>query len=290
MKVFIEAQGKFAPSVQYPEMELRKYGVQPRFQSEYLDSANLFLTQRLNSSYQEMEADSIYKFDAALYWRFLYEQYSSVSVVRTALVEMTKQYSPDIVPAIKTVMDHTFAQHAGPFETFEDSLVAFARANYALRLHEGHCIEDDLTMCNGNYYDPSRLYTTPLLEVELAYNGTSLTYEGAIPSSFGMDFIEIHLDACHTDDQITITVEGNSEITMFNVQVWPIVKSIPHNYLMTSDPIAMTQQEGGVQSSIFDKGDNSEDMILALIITRLDAVESGDPNGKYTVSVIPDSG
>ncbi len=283
--VFIEAQGKFAPSVQYPEIEVVWPRVRPVELSEYLVAANRFLSLRLNSSYQDMEDDPVYKYDAALYWRFLYEQYGDMEIVQTALVEMTRSYDDAIVPAIKRVMDRTFSQYAGPFTSFEDSLISFARANYALRLPDGRCAEDDRTQCSGNYYDPSRLYVTPALEAELDFNGSHLSYEGTIPASYGMDFIEINLDNGDQLDTIQIIVKGNNDESRFNVQVWPIKKALPNDYFMTVDPFIMQRHTDGTSSYIFDASDTTQGTKLALIITRLDAGEATDPNGIYTVTV-----
>ncbi len=285
MKVFIEAQGKFAPSVQYPEMELRRYGVQPHLSSEYLDSANRFLAQRLNTSYAVMEADPINKFDAALYWRFLYEQYGDMRFIETALVAMTSGYDDDIVSALEAVMNQTFAQTDSPFASFDDSLIAFARANYALRMHDGRCKEEDFTQCGGRYYDPSSMYVAPALEAELDYDGTRLSYEGAVPASFGMDFIEINLDGDEMRQSIQITLEGMREVSQFSVQVWPIAKAIPFDYVLTDNPVDMVRDEHGVYSYVMDNLDVVTGLKLALIITRLDTAESSDSSGLYTVIV-----
>ena len=83
--VFIEGQGKFAPSVQYPEMEIVKNRSNGVF-SEYRGAANRFLTQRLNSSYRDLEADMMDRYDATLYWRFLYERFNGMGVVRAAAI------------------------------------------------------------------------------------------------------------------------------------------------------------------------------------------------------------
>ena len=88
--------------------------------SEYGGAANHFLTRRLNSSYRDLEADGHNIYDAALYWRFLYEQYKGMGVVRAALEEMTCHFDPDIVSSMATVMDHTFTRVDGPFHTFEE--------------------------------------------------------------------------------------------------------------------------------------------------------------------------
>ena len=52
LNAFIEAQGKFAPSVQYPELEIAGDRVKS-FGSEYAQRRQRFLMQRLNTSYQD---------------------------------------------------------------------------------------------------------------------------------------------------------------------------------------------------------------------------------------------
>ena len=90
MNVLIEGQGKFAPSVRYPKTEIGHHNTAAveGLGTEYTSAANHFLAQRLNSSYREMEADSRDRYDAALYWRFLYEQYGDMPIIRAALEEM----------------------------------------------------------------------------------------------------------------------------------------------------------------------------------------------------------
>lgn len=285
MKMFIEAQGKFAPSVQYPEMELRRYGVQPHLTSEYLDSANRFLTNRLNTSYGEMEADPIYKFDAACYWRFLYEQYGMMNITRIALIEMTNYYDTDIVQAIGVAMDNTFTQLDGPFTSFEESLVAFARANYALRQDEGRCANEDFTQCRGNYYDPSGQYAEPPLEAELMYTGSTLTYEGAIPASYGMDFIEINIEAVTAKKNLEVTLSAKGDISRFHTQAWLIEKGITHNHFLTADPVKLIDNGNSEQIFNLASVEGSRPLMLALIITRLDANEQLDPQGLYTITM-----
>ena len=115
-------------------------------------------------------------YDAALYWRFLYEQSGDMGIVRAALEEMACRYHPDIELALGKVMDAALARFDGPIQTFKDSLVAFARANYALRLENGRCATSDIAECGGNHYDPHNMHTDPPLEAELDYSGSTLTY------------------------------------------------------------------------------------------------------------------
>ena len=93
---FIEAQAEFAASAQYPELELERSHLAAD-NSAYSSSANRFLAYRLNASYRELEADPTNKYDLALYWRFLYEHYGDMRIIRAALEEMVHQsyYSHD---------------------------------------------------------------------------------------------------------------------------------------------------------------------------------------------------
>ena len=111
-------------------------------------------------------------------------------------------------------------RHFGYRAEFHDSLIAFARANYALRLEDGRCTAADLDGCRGHYYDPHNMYTEPSPEAELDYNGSPLTYDGSIPASFGMDFVEVGLNRGLNGQPVTITFQ--SEGARFNVEIWKL--------------------------------------------------------------------
>ena len=117
-----------------------------------------------------------------------------MEIVRAALEEMACHHDPDIVLGIGKVMDRSFQRIDGPFRSYDESLIAFARANYALRLVNGRCTEPDVADCRDFYYDPRRIYADPPLAAELDYDGTSLIHDGGIPASYGMDFVEVRLD------------------------------------------------------------------------------------------------
>ncbi len=288
MNLFIEGQGKFAPSVHYPDMEIRRYNVRSMHQSEYLLAANRMLSQSLNNSYKELEADRTHRYDFALYWRFLYEQLGDMEFVKTALEVMTQHYQKDPVRAIALTMNHTFQQSGGPFDNFEESLVAFARANYALRLHNGRCKDASLSKCGGLYYDPSRTYAEPPLEAELDYDETPLTYKGVIPASYGMDFLEITLARRSFSQPVIISFEGKSDETRFNVQLWQVRRASPKQRAITPYPESLPVNPDGGYRIVLPSQDDLEFDRLALIITRVDAQENVDTNGTYTVSIVPD--
>jgi hypothetical protein len=288
--VFIEAQGKFAPSVQYPELELLRTHLES-VRSEYSGAAQRYLDQRLNDSYRDMEADLTNKYDAALYWRFLYEQYGDMDIVRAALEEMACGYQTNIEAGLAPVMNATFARFDGPFRDFEDSLIAFARANYALRLAHGRCVSTGSGVCGDEYRDPHLMYADPPLEAELTYAGSALTYDDAIPNGYGIDLIEVQLDPRLHTQPLTVTFQSDG--ARFNVEVWKLAggttllsrladDSIKLQACTTAPETMLPVGEDLFVTSIpqldVEKFDH-----LALIITRLDADQVGGRSGNYRI-------
>jgi hypothetical protein len=281
--VFIEAQGKFAPSVQYPELVLRGHH-SVRANTTYQGVARRFLQLRLNSSYEALEAETTHLYDAALYWRFLYEQFGDMGIIRAALEEMACGYGPDIVTSLHGVLDSALARLDGPHHTFEESLIAFARANYALRLENGRCLSGDPSECRDRYYDPHHIYTNhPSLEAELVHNGPGLTYQGAIGSSYGMDFLEVRLAPALRGQPLRITLQ--SEGARFSAQVWRLRDGEKGPFALTQRPEPMEGAGGGLYTYTIPSLDTAQVDRLALIITRLDPGERQDPAGNYHLSL-----
>jgi hypothetical protein len=281
--VFIEAQAKFAPTVQYPELELQgDHSV--RANTTYLGVARRFLQLRLNSSYEALEAETAHLYDTALYWRFLYEQFGDMGVIRAALEEMACGYGPDIVASLEDVLDSALARFDGPLQTFEESLIAFAQANYALRLENGRCLTTDPGGCTGKYYDPHRRYTDhPSLEAELYHDGPSLTYHGAIGTSFGMDFIEVHLDPALHGQPLSIALQ--SEGARFDAQLWRLQAGEKRPFAVAQHPEPMHRAGGNLYTYHIRHLDTTQYNTLALIITRLDPDEREDPTGNYHLTL-----
>jgi hypothetical protein len=281
--VFIEAQGKFAPTVQYPELELlgdHLIGAH----SAYHRVARRFLELRLNTSYEILEAEGTYLYDAALYWRFLYEQFGDMGIIRAALEEMACGTEPDIVTSLDDVMDATLARFEGPYQTFEESLTAFAQANYALRLENGRCSTAQPSGCGGRYYDPDHLYTDyPSLEAELFHNGDVLTYRGTIPSSFGTDFLEVRLGRALHGQPLSITLQ--SEGAKFSVQLWKLQDGEKKPHAVTPYPEPIEETSGNLYTHYIPHMDTTQVDRLAFIVTRLDPAERADPAGSYYLTL-----
>jgi hypothetical protein len=308
LNTFMEAQGKFAPTVHYPELELAGENTNG-FASQYIDTTHRFLLQRPNTSYRELESGAGGKYDAAIYWRFLYEQFNGMEVVRAALEEMACHYNPDIVLGIGEVMGRTFERLDGPFHTYEESLVAFARANYGLWLENGRCTSADLGECGGFYYDPAGSYLAPLPEAELSTKGGAPTYNGAIPASYGMDFVEVELDPGMQGQSLAVRLEGAGDVARFNVEIWKLARgeaqpgvaasqvqfppgdsnagsaTLPRPSALTPQPETVPQSRDGGHLYVIHSVDLSAYDRLALLITRLDADEAVDPLGEYHITL-----
>jgi hypothetical protein len=286
--------------VQYPELEMLRSHL-TSLNSEYMGAANRFLALRLKASYRVLEAEPVEKYDAALYWRFLYEQFGSMDVVRAALEEMACGHGPDIEASLGRVMDAAFERMDGPFQTFEQSLVAFARANYALRLENGRCTSEDVGTCGGQYYDPHYMYAAPALEAVLEYGGGRLSYEGSIPFSFGSDLVDVRLDPSLQGQPARLTFKGDG--ARFSVQVWKLRdggEEWDDGTRVWADgsggrkPQALAPE---LEISMEARGTTSTEVVLVLnagecdrlglIITRLDPNERAEPTGRYTLTLGP---
>jgi hypothetical protein len=262
----------------------------------------------LNTSYEEMNP-----YHAALYWCFLYEQgggmkngvenpAAGMQVIRDTLMALYSkdivdiQSSTDLVKAMPVIMDHVFADTSlCPFQDYEESLIRFARAIYALRLDGGRCTEPG-SPAGCEFYDPHSLYAYPAVHT-ITYTGTTITYDGAeqryppgIRSSFGMDFVDVILDATVDGQPLAIEFYGApGAAAEFNVQLWKLIDSAEHArprrvgpHITTTETLTRVNSEGHL-FYVIPEIRTTQYNRLGLIITRLDAEESSDPVGEYTI-------
>jgi hypothetical protein len=285
---WIEAQGRFASTVQYPQLELSRQHLVIN-ESAYASGANRFLREHLNRSYGEIETNPGFKYDGALYWRFLYEQCRGMEVIRAALEEMARHFVPGDVAAMGRAMDAALARVDGPFRSYEESLTAYARANYALRLQNGRCGSARAADCGGLHYDPEAMYSAPALEAELDYRGENAVFYGAISSSFGSDFIEVKLPRSVHGQSLSIVLKSEGDVARFNVQVWKLGPGYAGPSALTATPEMLAPQPDGTHTYSISQIDTLALNRIALIITRVDATEVSDPRGAYQVVLYPDS-
>jgi hypothetical protein len=277
----------------------------------------------LSTSYEEINP-----YHAALYWRFLYEQCGGMRdgvedptagmqvIQRTLMALYSKDVvdilsSSDLVKGLPVIMDQVFADTSlCPFQDYEDSLIQLARAIYELRLDGGRCTEPG-TPAGCGLYDPHNLYNDPRVDT-ITYTETTITYAGAdqlypygIRSSFGMDFVDMVLDPTVDGQPLTLEFYGApGAAAEFNVQLWKLIDSAEDARPRRVGPDITTMElptransEGHLFYAI-PEIDTTEYNRLGLIITRVDAEESSDPIGEYTIVLhadgdgdsIPDGG
>jgi hypothetical protein len=196
------------------------------------------------------------------------------------------QMVQDDVGAMQRALDAAFTRVDGPFRSFEESLVAFARANYGLRLANGRCAQSGRAGCTGLHYDPEGLYAAPSLEAALEFEGAATTFNGTIPGSFGSDFVEVSLDLTAHGEPLMIQVQGNDAGVRFRVQVWRLAPGIGAPRAVTPAPELVPQNGEGTFVYAIPAVDWQAYNRLAVIITRVDANENEDPLGAYQITFI----
>jgi hypothetical protein len=309
---FSEGTAVLASSVGQPAVQLAKdAGVRA-----YLSQANYFVggdgvPGDLNRSYEVMSP-----YHTAIYWRFLYEQCGGMQngiedpaagmrVIRQALMALYSGNavdigsSTDLVGTLPEIMEQALSGSACPFVTYEESLSAFARALYALRLDDGRCNRPGEPAGCG-LYDPNHVYVDPPLSV-LTYTGSRLTYgageqlhPAGIPSSYGVDLIDVVLDPGAVGQTLVVEVYGAPAAEAeFEVQVWRLAapgEGVGSQRWPTRSTAPETLAPVGADgrlSHVIPAIDTPAYNRLGLIITRIDAQEGSDPIGAYTIVLRP---
>ncbi len=312
-RFFTEGMAVFASSVGMPQVQFSQT-TKPR---AYLAEANKFVAGsgshegEINTSYKTM-----FPYRSAIYWRYLYEKCGGMTggkvdpaigmqVIRDILMVLYNksavdiQTSADLVKVVPVILDQALEGSNCPFKTYKDSLIAFAGAIYALGLADGRCIEPGIPSGCG-FYDPNRLYAAPLHDT-IQYNPVGVIYPTqnqtnqpsvGIPSSFGMDFVEVILLPEHDGKPLTITFSGAPQaVAEFNVEIWKLNNAEgsahpqPMGALTTiSDNVSNLSNDDGWVYTLSEV-DTSEFDRLALIITRVDNQENLDPRGEYKIII-----
>jgi hypothetical protein len=277
----------------------------------YMSNANRFLGDGgllgdLNTSYERMNP-----YRAAIYWRFLYEQCGGMKdgvedaaagmrvISRTLMVLYAGDIvdissSTDLIGAVPEIMDRAIEGSSCPFKTYEESLIGFARAIYALRLDGGRCTEPG-TPAGCGFYDPDNLYYAPPVST-ITYSGADQQHPGEIESSFGMDFVDVILDPAADKQPLTLEFHpAPGADAEFSVQLWKLIDSgegarpqrVP-TYITATEILTRTSPDGHLLHVIPAINTTAYNR-LGLIITRFDAEESSDPIGEYTIVLRADA-
>ena len=275
----------------------------------YMSYSNEFLAGggyrgNLNKSYRKLSP-----YRSGIYWRFLYEQCGGMrggaeepaAGMQVIGRMLTALYSQDIVDTnpsdgligkVPGVMDAALDGSSCPFQTHAESLVAFTRAIYGLRLEGGRCTGPG-TPSECGFYDPNNLYRDPPVST-LTYSGAEVQHSDGINGSFGMDFIDVVLDPSADGQRLTIEFSGAEDGDAdFTVQLWELLdpdtggkpRRVPTR---PAAPETFTNSGlGGQLSHTIPAIDTTQRNRLGLIITRVDAEEDSDSIGEYNIRLHP---
>jgi hypothetical protein len=236
----------------------------------------------LNIGYRDLDP-----YEAAIYWRFLYEQCedgaqqgsAGMRVIRRVLSVLYSgqvvdiRSSVDLVAALPEIMDQALAGSSCPFQTYDDSLIAFARGIRSLRWAKGRCLEPGLP-AGCAFYDPYRQYHEPPVST-IASTGADQSYQDQIGTSFGIDLIDVQLDTAAAGEPLNLEFRpAAGSAAEFSVELWQgTALAWAHKTARSSEQLAY----------VIPASDMTGPGTLSLIITRLDAREVTDPVGGYSI-------
>jgi len=256
----------------------------------------------LNVGYRELDP-----YEAAIYWRFLYEQCGGGDGQRPAAgMQVIKQVltvlysgqvvdirsSTNLVTALPAIMDRALAGSLCPFQTYEGSLIAFARAIHDLRWMEGRCGAPGLPAGCG-FYDPYGQYYEPPIST-IAYAGADQTYQDQIGTSFGIDLLDVQVEASAAKEPLILEFRPPAgSAAVFSVEIWRLPASGGANARervfagVVQAEALMEMDAHGRLSYVIPEAYADTPHTLSLIITRLDAWETLDPAGEYSITLHP---
>jgi hypothetical protein len=256
----------------------------------------------LNIAYRDMDP-----YQAAIYWRFLYEQCgggegqgaaAGMQIIRRALTVLYSgqvvdiRSSVDLVAALPEIMDRALPGSSCPFQTYEDSLIAFARAIRALDWAQGRCVEPSSPAGCG-FYDPHSQYYKPPVST-ISYAGTAYTYQDQIGTSFGIDLLDVQIEASAAGEPLMLEFHSPAgSNAVFGVEVWQLpapAEAGARQRILTEiiyGEALMPMDAHGSLSYVIPTACTSAPYTLSLIITRVDAWEALDPTGEYSIALHP---
>jgi hypothetical protein len=305
-KAFSEGTAVLASSVGQPQEQFDPLASK----RSYFYRANAFLGADglnggdLNKSYKQEP------YHTAIYWRFLYEHCGGLDngvevptvgmkVIGEALKTLYQKEvvdinsSTDLAGSLPRVMDIALKNTPScEFDNYEESLIEFARAIYLLRLKSGSCPMVN-KYSNCGFYDPYDLYQRPNAIKFKVTQDVSARINDEVPSSYGIDLLELGLDPSLQGKTLKITFESkNDSVEQFNIELWHIPASSTasgaHRLLVRDLVAQAVHTENG--KAVLDV--IVPDLIsfdgLGLVITRIDPDEGLENSGLYQITVAPD--
>jgi len=296
---FTEGMAIMASSVGQPGVEYTAAGAYMRQANAFI-SGDKFHSDDLNTRFDELDP-----YRAGLYWRFLYEVCGGagngsssavgMGIIQHALESLysassfTGEETKSLVEMLPDVMDNALANTLScPMRTYNESIALFARYVYTLKLHTEECAGAKALVGCG-FYDPEDLYLEPPAEA-VAYGGAESAYAGDLPGSYGMDFVEVNLDADMPNRPSMIEFQAPPETaSVFDVQVFkwdrPGDDRGSEISLVAEEMVGGSSEAGTSFRMPLAKVYQEEGERWVLIITRVDADEVVDPAGAYSVSL-----
>lgn len=244
----------------------------------YPEDANNYLQTNLNTSLLHIS----YRY--CIYWRFLFENYLSGSTqVKLAIFrEICREVNSNTIPNIENAINSALDAGNGIYNSFDNSLKEFAKANYILTLNDSD---------PNQAYDHPEIYDDIIPRREVTFTGIEDTILGVIPISFGTDFIEISISEMPLEyDSILIHFDGGyinggmgdgDDQDEFYVQ---LIHSNNGNFIDSHSFELDDNEEGRFNlSSIISDVDDK----IGIIITRLDNKDGNLTNapGDYRIDV-----
>ena len=302
-KMFSEGTAVLASAVGQPNVELESMN-QPR---SYVKRVKAFLGEDgligggLNESYTEIP------YHTALYWRFLYEHCgglvhgsedpaAGMEVIRNVLEILYQgkvvdiNSSSDAATALPKIVDLALQETPScEFRTYEESLLRFSEAVFLLRTRNGRCTAA-MEYRGCGFFDPHYLYPMPNAEIYSIPVKADTSIEGSIPSSYGIDLMELSLEPAQNHKSLRILFETAPGMQdEFAIEVWQIqtVGNAPDSArisVLVGEPQSI-RTEGGYAALEIDPVNRDGIIGMGIVITRLDAYDHLDP-GEYSLHIL----
>lgn len=122
----------------------------------------------------------------------------------------------------------------------------------------------------------------------MVYSSAEQDYPAGIPSSFGVDLIDVELETA-SGEPLAIEIYGApGSAAVLDVQLWSLAGQSLAMQAVPPGPVKRIGPDGAFVHIIPSIDTAGYDM-LGLIITRIDARERQDPIGAYTIVLRPDA-
>lgn len=255
---------------------------------------------------------NISPYDLVVYWRFLYDNCNRdlgpgstvrdrIDIVKDTLEVLYSQpvllesSREDLPQNFEKLMDQVIPRHPHcPYHNYQESLAAFARSLYALRLEPPGTDANSATI-SYSVPEPERPAPTPIpAAASLTFSDSPLNYEDQIAASYGIDFIELRLVEPVTSGALQIDFRSLSTMASYQLQIIQYRTTAAadgnpqidgtHTVLYTGE----TEAGGSLHFRLAGL-DQPLSEHLAIIITRIDDQEAADSTGRYQLEIQPAS-